>query len=672
MTRLPWAIALAALASCGHKPEPVARAGSGSPSLPLPPLPTARLHDGVSRVEFNRWAVRRNLPVYWTADANANDRLDPGEVVTLLFYPTAPAWVVNGAFTPAFEAAYDAIVAASKAAASDPVTPDSERRRLVGRELDQGRPTLVHTDFSTLSADERGFVNHMLRVATLVDQLYDGQSGAGALAAKLPADPESRSMFRRNRGPQCVAPATEKQPACSAIPGSPKPVFSIYPAELQQAGDAFCKELESRGDASQLLAPFVAVRGSDGAMAAVPYTVAYKDEMRAIADELTAAADAVKDPSERALVDYLRAAAVGFTTNDWNPADEAWSKMTVDNSKWYVRVAPDETYWEPCSHKAGVHLTFARINQGSKQWQSKLVPVQQDMEAAIAQRAGKPYVARKVTFHLPDFIDIVVNAGDDRHAFSPSIGQSLPNWGPVASEGRGRTVAMVNLYTDPDSLAARRAQAESVLDAASMQAYSGDASPGLMSTILHEATHNLGPSHDYKVKGKTAPELFTGPVAQLLEELKAQAGSLFLVEFLRARHVISDELAVQSYVDTVVWGFGHISQGMYEADGKRKTYSQVAAIQNGFLIERGALVWDPKAIAANGKDLGAFRLERGNVVAVVDDLMKLVAGIKSRGDNAAAVALIKKFVDGAIVPHATIVERYLRFPKPSFVFAITM
>ena len=48
------------------------------------------------------------------------------------------------------------------------------------------------------------------------------------------------------------------------------------------------------------------------------------------------------------------------------PADEAWAKMTVDNSKWYVRVAPDETYWEPCAQKAGFHLTFARINQGSQ------------------------------------------------------------------------------------------------------------------------------------------------------------------------------------------------------------------------------------------------------------------------------------------------------------------
>ena len=96
-----------------------------------------------------------------------------------------------------------------------------------------------------------------------------------------------------------------------------------------------------------------------------------------------AAATSIKDPDESACSSPTsHAAAQSFRTNDWNPADEAWAKMTVKNSKWYVRVAPDETYWEPCSHKAGWHVTFARINQGSIAWQDKLAPIQQEMEAA--------------------------------------------------------------------------------------------------------------------------------------------------------------------------------------------------------------------------------------------------------------------------------------------------
>src|SRR5688500_18890497 len=137
------------------------------------------------------------------------------------------------------------------------------------------------------------------------------------------------------------------------------------------------------------------------------------------------------------------------------------------------------------------------------------------MEAAIAKRAGAPYTERKVTSHLPAFIAIVINAGDSRDPLGATIGQSLPNWGPVANEGRGRTVAMTNINTDPDSMAARRAQAESVFDAASIATYAGTPEPGLLNTILHEMTHNLGPAHEYKVGGKTDDQSFTGPIASV-------------------------------------------------------------------------------------------------------------------------------------------------------------
>lgn len=682
MTRLSLSLAL--LAACSSKSPPVTQPAPASPPMPEAPVatpapaptpvdppPPPRKHDAISRTEFNRWAVRENLPVYWTADDNKDGNLDPSEVASLLFYPTTDTWVTGGAFTRAFETAYDQIVAAQKAPPPDASTPEGKRQILVGKDLDQGRPTLVYSDLSGLSGPDKAFVQHMMTVGALIDQLYALHDGSAALSTKLPADRASQSAFRRNRGPKCVAPATENDPACSAIPGAPKPIVDLYPAALQ-ADDKFCQALEKRANAKELMAPFVVVRGSGDALTAVPYHEAYKAQVAAISKELTLAADAMKDKSEQALIAYLRATAASWLSNDWVPADEAWAKMTVDNSKWYVRAAPDEVYWEPCSSKAGVHLTFARINQGSKAWQAKLVPVQQEMEQAIADKAGKPYAARNVTFHLPDFIDIVINAGDDRSPLGATIGQSLPNWGPVANEGRGRTVAMVNYYQDPDSVAARRGQAESMLDKAAMAAYTGELEPGLLSTILHEATHNLGPAHEYMVGGKKAREVFGGPIASMMEELKAQTGALFLVDFLLRKGIISDALASQSYADAIVWALGHISQGMYTGSGERKTYGNVAAIQIGFLIDKGAMKWDPKATAANGTDKGALVLVPGKLIPAVAEMMKTVAGIKARGDKKAAEALIKRYVDGKVVPHKIIQERFQRFPKASFVYSVKL
>ncbi len=670
----------ASLAACGGSEGP-------PPDLSVPkiivappaPATTAKApgaHDAIARGDFNRLAARFNLPLYWLADANGNKAVDADEVRSLLFYPTAGAWTEGGKLSPAFEDAYKRLVQGDTLPAA--LTPqEAERRKLVREDLDQGRATLVYNDLRGLSDDEKSFVKHVLAASTLVDKLYATQRGIVDMAAQVPADDAaSQSLFRRDWGPKCAAPLTEKNPACSAIPGAPKPMVDVYPRSLQEKDPKFCEALEKRPNAKQLMTPFTVVRekknGKAGELEAVSYSEAYKDQVTAIAAELRAAADAVKDAKEAPLKAYLTAAAQAFTDNKWNPADEAWAKMNALNSKFYLRIGPDETYWEPCSQKAGFHVTFARINRDSLAWQDKLAPVEQEMEKTLADHIGAPYKARKVTFHLPDFIDIVWNAGDDRPAMGATIGQSLPNWGPVANEGRGRTVAMSNLYNDPDSLKIRRAQAEGLLAKDTAAAYADSPTPGLLATILHEATHNLGPAHEYKINGKTDAQAFGGGLASMLEELKAQTGGLYFIEFARKKGLISDELAKQTYVDNVVWAFGHISRGMYTDTGERKAYSQLAAIQMGFLMDEGALTWDAKTPAANGKDMGAFVLHFDKIVPAVDKLMKTVGSIKASGDKAQAEALAKRYVDGEIVPQKIITDRELRFPKASFVYGVDL
>ncbi|HEY2513385.1 MAG TPA: hypothetical protein VGI39_21095 [Polyangiaceae bacterium] len=670
----------ALVTACGGSPPPPAAAPA--PPAPAPvaatpepaPVPPIPAHDQIDRLAFNRVAVHLNLPVYWTSDADGNGVIEPNETASLLFYPTSAdaKWVSEGAFTPAFEAAYKNIVAASKETPSGPSADETQRRKLVIQDLDQARPTLVENDLSALSADDKEFVRHVLAASDLVDKLYATQIGAAALASQVPADDlASQSLFRRDWGPTCLQPATEKNPACSAIPHAPKPICDAYPSGMQ-AQPSFCDTLEKLPNAKALLDPFVVVRDKGGKLEPVPYSEAYKPTMEAIANELKAAAKAVTSPSESALKTYLLAAAQSFLDDNWTPADEAWAKMNATNSAWFLRIAPDEVYWDPCTHKAGFHVTFARINKDSLAWQQKLVPVEQEMEDTLAKHIGKPYAARKVTFHLPDFIDIVINAGDDRKDTGATIGQSLPNWGPVANEGRGRTVAMSNLYADPDSQKARHEQAASLMSADSMGMYEESGQPGLLNTILHEATHNLGPAHEYKHQGKTDAQAFGGGLASMMEELKANSGAYYYVEFLKKKGIIDDTAAKRAYLDNVIWAFGHISRGMYTESGGRKAYSQLAAVQIGFLLDEGALTFDPNATAANGKDNGAFSLHFEKVPAAVDKMMKAVGTLKANANRAGAEALAKKYVDGTVVPQKLITERMVRSPKASFVYGVKL
>ena len=48
-------------------------------------------------------------------------------------------------------------------------------------------------------------------------------------------------MFFRNQGAACVAPKTEKNEACSAIPEKPSRIVGLYPAELQEKDPKFAR-----------------------------------------------------------------------------------------------------------------------------------------------------------------------------------------------------------------------------------------------------------------------------------------------------------------------------------------------------------------------------------------------------------------------------------------------
>jgi hypothetical protein len=664
-----WAILPLLLSACGPETPPPAPPPAPPPPPPevatTPPPPT---YTGIERSAFNRAAVHLNLPVFWASDPNRDGTVQPAEVSSLLFYPSEGRWVEGGAFTKAFADAWAKIQAEARSASRS-----DARKALVVKDLDQGLATLVESDFRAGTNEDKVFVRHMLTASNLIDTLYATQVGVLGLITQVPADDAaSQSLFRRNWGPKCVGPLTEKDPKCSSVPGSPKLVCDAYPAALQNDA-GFCDKLEKLPNSKELLTPFTVVRSdAKGKLEPVSYAEAYKQPMTAVATELRAAAGDIKSPDEGALKAYLLAAADSFQSNNWTPADEAWSKMNAQNSKWYLRIGPDEVYWEPCNQKAGFHMTLARINTDSLAWQKKLVPVEQDMEKTLATRIGAAYAPRTVTFHLPDFIDIVWNSGDDRNPMGATIGQSLPNWGPVSAEGRGRTVAMSNLYQDVDSHAIRRKQAESLLTSESMKAYIDSATPGLLSTILHEATHNLGPAHEYKFGGKTDAQAFGGQMSTMLEELKAQTGALYFIDFAKAHGIITTEQAAQAYADSVVWSFGHISRGMYDGSHKRKPYSQLSAIQVGFLMDEGALTFDPNLPAANGIDKGAFTIHYEKFPAAAEKLMKVVGLIKAKNDKAGAEALATKYVDGNSVPQPLITERELRYPRQSFVYAVDM
>jgi hypothetical protein len=606
------------------------------------------------RDAFNRLAIQADLPLFWVDDRNKDQKVDPDELqATGQGKPLAP-FVARGKLTPRFERAYRQLV-------------ELRRREAVRRELDSGRPTILHTDFSGAPPQDKALLREILAAAKIVEQIYWKQTGAAAhLGALRRSDPASQMLFWRNHGPWCQSPATRGDRFCNALPSFPPRRSGAYPDDLAQ-DDKLCKQLQADAHAKQLLDPFTVVRkGRDGKLVAVPYNRVFAREMRMVAGRLKAAARAAaRDPKEKALERYLLAAAAAFESNSWGDADEAWAAMSSQNSKWYLRIGPDEVYADPCQQKAGFHVSFARIDPNLLSWQKKLTPLRSTMEHDLARLIGKPYQARKISFHMPDFIRIILNAGDSRHPMGGTIGQSLPNWGKVAREGRGRTVVMTNLYTDPDSQRIATEKARALLDPKSMRHYSPDPNADLINIILHEATHNFGPHSDYRVKGKVPKEIFGGKVASTLEELKAQTGGLWFLQLLQRKGMLDKTALYRAYTAAITWAFSHISRGMFSPSGNVQPYSQLAAIQIGSFMQDGAMTFNH----------GRFTIHFERLPRSIERLMATVGKIKATGDRAAAEQLIHHFIDPKGRGHRLVHEKHianklLRYPKGTFVYSV--
>ena len=175
---------------------------------------------------FNRVAVRLNLPVYWIGDADKDGAIDPGEVAVAPLLSDRRATATRGStaarFTPAFEAAVRAHRRRGKERAERPDAEEIARRKLVAPTSIRGAPTLVRSDLTELSADDKAFVQpHARGRADSIDELYATQIGAAALGlagpGRRPREPEPLpprlgARVRRRRRPRRT-PRARRSPA---------------------------------------------------------------------------------------------------------------------------------------------------------------------------------------------------------------------------------------------------------------------------------------------------------------------------------------------------------------------------------------------------------------------------------------------------------------------------
>jgi hypothetical protein len=424
-------------------------------------------------------------------------------------------------------------------------------------------PSLAH-----LSPGERVAVNKLLEVGRIFQDVYEAQRHRNALtergALSRRTDAHGRSLdtlYRLNQGPIATTLENKREPFL-AVADSP-PGKNVYPWDLAKAeldsylaahpGErARLTDLRSvvrraemavlKRDLAKLRQyPVVdalhpGLRGRLEALArkpnratlyAVPYSLAYADEMVRSHGLLNEAADAVA-ASDPQFARYLRNRSRDLLSDDYESGDAAWLKGRFKNLN--AQIGAYETYDDELyGTRAFYGLSLLATRTAESADLRKAMQGIQALEDSLPTTRHK-----KVQEDIPVGVyDVIADFGQARGG---NTATNLPNEAYLAARYGSIILLRANIMRDPAIFGA----AGDVFGAAvnPEQARHLTADSNFYRTLWHEVGHYLGP--DLTNSGQEL-DAALGPDSNLLEELKADLVSLFVAKELRRRGYYSED-----------------------------------------------------------------------------------------------------------------------------------
>jgi len=521
--------------------------------------------------------------------------------------------------------------------------------------------THLAPDLSALSADERAAVSELLSAGDILHRLYLDQRHpqAVAAAAYLEAHPElqlERDLFRLNSGPVASTLDNTREPFLTVQPDTP--ARNIYPqGTTRETLDGYfathpdrrAELMDDRGlvwaatavnrrralgaldryPVLDTLHPGLRARLSASAdYLAVPYSVAYADDLIRVYAHLNAAADHVES-GDAAFARYLRLRARDLLSDDYEGGDAAWVTGRFSGNL-NAQIGSYETYDDALY---GVKTFFSlsllvRDRARSDELQSALADIQ-------AVEDGLPYQSeREVRSNIPVGVyNVVADFGQARGANTATI---LPNEAYIARQ-YGRTILMRGniLLNDELFQETNRAYQSAVIDA-----QANDLTPegGFYRTLWHEIGHYLGV--DQTADGRDLDAALED-TADLLEEMKADLVSLQAARLLRERGRISEAQLRAIYAS----GIRRVLQK--NRPRREQPYQTMQLIQWNWFLENGALVFED----------GRLRIDHRRYDAAVTSLLRETLALQRAGDRAAANAFVDRWTTWRPDLHEVIAER---------------
>jgi hypothetical protein len=348
---------------------------------------------------------------------------------------------------------------------------------------------------------------------------------------------------------------------------------------------------------------------------AVPYSIAYADELMKAYGLLNEAADALQKDDEE-FAKYLRNRARDLLSDDYESGDAAW--VTGHFKNLNAQIGSYETYDDELF---GVKTFFAFSLLATRQQET--TALRQAMKGLQALEDSLPYDHhKKIREDIPVGVyDVIADFGQARGGNTATI---LPNESYLARR-YGRTILLrANIMREPNIFeGTSRAFAAAVGDD---QARELTSDGNFYRTLWHEVGHYLGV--DRTKDGRDLDQALLDD-ASALEEMKADLVSLYVAGALHQQHYYTDGQLRSVYA-------GGILRVLQNVKPRRdQPYQTMQLMQWNFFLENGLLSFE------NAK----LRIHYDKYHTVVGRLLQKVLEVQYAGDKAGADQFIDQYTN---------------------------
>src|SRR6202051_4019310 len=252
---------------------------------------------------------------------------------------------------------------------------------------------------------------------------------------------------------------------------------------------------------------FTIVRWQQENLEAVPYHVAFRSFLEPAAKALQAAAGLSNDP---AFAKFLRLRADALLSDDYLASDLAW--LDLKNPKFDIIFAPYETYMDGLlgvkgSYGAAVMVRNERESKKLELFQKYVPDIQDALPLAAEDRPSKHGLQTPM-----EVMDTPFRAGDLTHGYQ-AVADNLPK-DPRVHEQKGSKKLFFKNFMDARVNYVILPVARKLMEPEQAAKVSGEGY--LLTTIMHEICHGLGPAYARTTSGtpsdKSAPGKSAGKV----------------------------------------------------------------------------------------------------------------------------------------------------------------